>query len=121
MDLWTEVEFRPKSYPELAVYLRRISMARRLRFLAVNHELMRVVHFPRGAQEVYSPRQRAEAEIELSRRILAETLIRVDGVEAPEAGWADWLVQDAPQPLCLEVLERAGEAMILGEEQRKKS
>jgi hypothetical protein len=42
-------------------------------------------------------------------------------VEAPEAGWAAWLVQDAPQQLCLEVLERAGEAMILGEEQRKKS
>jgi hypothetical protein len=121
MDLWTEVEFRPKDFPELCVVLRRISMARRLRFLAVNHELMRVVHFPRGAQGPYSAAQRAEAEIELSRRILNETLIRVEGVETPTRGWAEWLVQDAPQKLCLEVLERAGEAMILGEEQRKKS
>lgn len=120
MDLWTEVEYRPKSFPEIAVFLRRISLARRLRFLAVNHELMRVVHFPRGAQAPYGPAQRAEAEIELSRRILVETLIRIEGADVLNADWANWLVQEAPQQLCLEVLERAGEAMILGEEQRKK-
>lgn len=120
MDLWTEVEFRPPSYPDLLFVLRRLSMSRRLRFLAVNHELMRVVHFPRGAQDVYSPAERAEAEIELSRRILAESLVRVDGALAPEGGWANWLVQEAPQQLCLDVLQRAGEAMILSEVQRKK-
>jgi hypothetical protein len=122
MDLLHEVEFRPPSHPHLLVYIRRISMARRLRFLAQNHDLMRTVNFPRHGEAagLIHAQERAEAEIELSRRILSEMVDRIDGAAARAEAIADWLIQEAPQTLCVEILERAGEAMILGEESRKK-
>jgi hypothetical protein len=122
MELLTEVEFQPANFPEVKVHLRRISLAKRLRFLAKNFELMRQLKLG-GAQSVPPMSNKvaiAEAEIELSRRILAETLARIEGVPAPQEDLASWMVKEAPNELCVEVLQRAGEEMILGESKAKK-
>ncbi len=122
MDLLTEVEFQPANFPEVKIHLRRISLAKRLRFLAQNFELMRKLRLgaARAELEARDKLALAEAEIELSRRILRETLARIDGVAAETEDLADWMVKNAPNELCVEVLHRAGEEMILGETKAKK-
>jgi hypothetical protein len=122
MDFLTEVEFQSSRFPEVKIHLRRISLARRLRFLAKNFELMRLLKMRESqpGPDAQETQNFAEAEIELSRRILAETVQGLEGVSLAGQDPIDWLLQTAPNELCVEVLQRAGEEMILGESLRKK-
>lgn len=122
MDLLTEVEFQSQHFPEAAFRLRRISLAQRLRFIAANFELMRQMRFrdAQGSASAEAKVAQAEAEIELSRRILDATLVGIRGIETPPENLAEWLLREAPNELCVEVLRHAGEEMILGETKRKK-
>ncbi len=121
MDLLTEIEFSSQAIPEAVVRLRRISLSQRLRFLAANFDLLRQMRI-RAAQGSAAPEVRlaqAESEIELSRRILDETVVAVEGAGAPKTNLAAWLVREAPNEFCVEILRRAGDEMILGESKRK--
>lgn len=124
MQLQFEREFHSGVVPGMRFEVRRISLARRLRFLAGNHELMQELKFLTAALD-QTDQQRleiAELELELSRKLLDECLVAFGNgatLEPVNPDRMDWLLTAAPAGLCVEILARVSEELSLSESRRK--
>ena len=110
--------------PDFRFQVRRISLAHRLRFLAVNHELMQKLKFlSAGNGADLQEREAAAAlELELGKRLLEECLCATgdcDSMQPLQPKVVEWLLHHAPTELCVEVLGRISDEISLSEPRRK--
>ncbi len=124
MNLKYERDFTSATTPGFRFQVRRISLAQRIRFLAENHDLMQRVRFLTAAIKS-DPEERsslADLELELSRRLLEQCLCAVsmgDAFEPADASRINWLLNQAPTELCIEVLTRVSDEISLSGQIRK--
>ena len=110
--------------PGFRYEVRRISLARRMKFLAENHDLIQELKFLSAAPD-QTAQQRleiAQLELELSRKLLEECLVSVSGgdeIETLSPERMEWLISRAPAGLCVEILVRISEELALSEHRRK--
>lgn len=124
MQLLLESRFPSTAHPGLLIRVRRISLAQRLTFLAANHHLMSRLRFlaaaPAPDSEALS--ELARLELDLSRAVLELGLIALESPD-PESGIpsrdVDWILEQAPTQLCLEVLTRVSDEITLNDSRRK--
>ena len=124
MKLQYEREFLSTTMPDFRFQVRRISLAHRLRFLAVNHELMQKLKFlSAGNGTDLQEREAAAAlELELGKRLLEECLCATgdcDSMRPLQPKVVEWLLHHAPTELCIEVLGRISDEISLSELRRK--
>ena len=124
MKLQYEREFLSTTMPAFRFQIRRISLAHRLRFLAVNHELMQKLKFlSAGNGADLQEREAAAAlELELGKRLLEECLCATgdcDSMQPLQPKVVEWLLHHAPTELCIEVLGRISDEISLSELRRK--
>jgi hypothetical protein len=119
-------EFQSATLPGYCFRVKRISLAGRMRFLSVNHDLMQKLKFLSAAPSLDS-RQREELaglELTLSRNLIEECLSAFNhsgSFEAVNPQFVDWLLEEAPSSLCVEVLSVISQELALSEPLRKKS
>jgi hypothetical protein len=119
-------EFQSATLPGHHFRVKRISLAQRMRFLSVNHDLMQMLKFLSAAPSLDS-RQREELaglELTLSRKLIEECLSAFNhsgSFEAVNPHFVDWLLEEAPSSLCVEVLSVISQELALSEPLRKKS
>jgi hypothetical protein len=124
MQLLLESTHPSTAHPGLTIRVRRISLAQRLAFLAANHELMSRIRFLAASPEPNSQSLStiASLEMELSRAVLDLGLIALETAD-PQSGIPsrdiDWILNQAPSNLCLEILARASDEIALNETRRK--
>lgn len=124
MNLKYERDFTSATTPGFRFQVRRISMSQRIRFLADNHDLMQRVKFLTAGIKS-DPEERsalADLELELSRRLLEQCLCATstdDAFEAADSNRIDWLLNQAPTELCVEVLTRVSDEISLSGQRRK--
>ncbi len=115
-----EREFSSAAIPGFRFRIRRVSFAARLRFLSENHDAMQRLKFLRAGSEQLEAA--AELEIGLSRRLLETCLAAVGESSPPDSAGPeriDWLLNEAPTELCVEVLARIADEITLTESRRK--
>ncbi|WP_031498578.1 hypothetical protein [Bryobacter aggregatus] len=124
MKLQYEKNIASAAMPGIAFQIRRISLAQRLRFLAENYGLMQRLKFLNAGvgQEPQERSAAAELEIDLSRRLLEAALISTTeaGCTRPaDESLIQWLLEEAPTELSVEVLAHIGDEMVLSDPRRK--
>jgi hypothetical protein len=124
LDLQTDRTFSSAVAPGLRFTLRRISLATRMRFLARNHEVLQQLRFLAAGSDELAERERAvAAELTLSLDLLRCTVVAISGDGAPphDVALPEWVLEEAPAGLAVEVLRHATAEFSLGEPARKKS
>jgi len=117
-------DFQAATQPDFRFQVRRISLSQRLRFLADNHDLMQTLKFLAAGQNS-SSQERIESvrlELELSLKLLTQCLVSIDsenGLIPVGETQIQWLLNDAPTELCVEVLACISEEISLSEQRRK--
>lgn len=124
MQLQRERRHESSFIPGFRYEIRRISLAERLNFLAVNHELLKKLKFQGAAPELTDAQrvELGEMELEMSRRLLELCLVSTGEGAATMAASAEriaWLLHEAPAGLCVEVLARISDEISLSEQRRK--
>ena len=124
MKLQYEREFLSTTMPDFRFQIRRISLAHRLRFLAVNHELMQKLKFLSAGNgtDLQEREVAAALELELGKRLLEECLCATgdcDSMQPLQPKVVEWLLHHAPTELCVEVLGRISDEISLSEPRRK--
>jgi hypothetical protein len=124
VQLQLERQYEASSSPGFQFRLKRISLARRLAFLADNHELMQKLKFLSSDPNPAGPLRLeiAQLEVALGRQLLSECLVSLGGLNEmlpANSQRIDWLLTEAPAKLCVEVLSRISDEISLSDQRRK--
>jgi len=124
MQLQLERQYEATCSPGFRFRIKRISLARRLAFLADNHELMQKLKFLSSDPNPAGPLRSeiAQLEVALGRQLLSECLVALGHSEEllpADQNRIDWLLHEAPAELCVEVLSRISDDISLSEQRRK--
>lgn len=124
MQLQFEGHYDSILVPGFRYEVRRISLARRMRFLAENHDLIQELKFLSSAPDKTAQQRLeiAQLELELSRKLLEECLVSLaegHAIETLTEERMEWLITRAPAGLCVEILARISDELTLSEHRRK--
>jgi hypothetical protein len=119
-----ETEYDSRNVPGYSYTIRRISLARRMRFLAQNHDLIQELRFLSATPDPTHQEKTeiAQLELELSQHLLEECLLKfgeTPNLDPVDESRIEWLLTEAPSGLCVEILAHISEEISLSELRRK--
>lgn len=109
-----------KIYSGLVAKIRRVSLGQRLRFLADNAGDLGQLNFLAASTGDEVAHSRMSAELKVCRSLLRLCIVEIDGQPQDAADIADWLIDSAPQDLCMEMIQLATDEFLLSGERAKK-
>jgi hypothetical protein len=124
--LWPNLMFlneraiESKIYSGLVAKIRRVSLGQRLRFLADNAGDLGQLNFLAASTGDEVAHSRMSAELKVCRSLLRLCVVEIEGQPQDAADIADWLIDSAPQDLCMEMIQLATDEFLLSGERAKK-
>jgi hypothetical protein len=109
-----------KIYSGLVAKIRRVSLGQRLRFLADNAGDLGQLNFLAASTGDEVAHSRMSAELKVCRSLLRLCVVEIEGQPQDAADIADWLIDSAPQDLCMEMIQLATDEFLLSGERAKK-
>lgn len=108
-----------KSSEGCAVTLRRISLGQRLKFMQEHSKTIGRINFLSASSDTNQAEERLPLELEVCKGVLRECVIGLTHHPNGEEKIEEWLINRAPQSLCIEVLSLALDEFVLSDERAK--
>lgn len=114
-----EKTIESKLYDGLFVKLRRVSLGQRLKFLAEHSAELAQLNFIAASINDGMTESRILAEVKVCKDLLSLCVVDLSG--APQGGEeiAAWLIDSAPQDLCMELIRFVLDEFLLSGERSK--
>lgn len=108
-----------KSAEGCSVTLRRISLGQRLKFMQEHSKTLGRIHFLSASSDASQIEERLPLELEVCKGVIRACVIGLTHHPNGQEKLEDWLINSAPQSLCIEVLRLALDEFVLSDERSK--